>query len=552
MYQMYSNSKLYAIAKENYKNLTIYCETLDDEGYWENPKKILNQTIQEVLDMYVQAILINLALYSGHFEEEERKFIRTIPYNNMIEIPVSGAIEEETKNRVTKLVNSPPILIQLCGLRDSEKNLDTANLFFEGLLNILLALSYLNKTDDTYVSGYIQEYYRKVSAFIHSDHQNMKKTTVKQPYNKMTDREDILHFKELCNKHLNSKPTSLLDEKEELTDNNKIPQKRIREDFENQFNSDGKVKIHAPRLEALKKENVDIIESEQKKKKFAEIQMQIEEENRKRRLEELLMELKSLIGLDNVKKEINSLINLIKVRKLREGYQMPTMDMSYHMVFTGNPGTGKTTVARLVAKIYKELGLLTEGNLIETDRAGLVAGYVGQTALKVTEVVEKAIGGVLFIDEAYTLSASIGSNDFGGEAIDTLVKLMEDHRDNLVVIVAGYKEEMKGFLNSNTGLVSRFNKFIEFEDYSVNQLIEILEKNANDNGIHFTEEAIEHLRDCILNMSSEQSKSFGNARGIRNVFEKIVMNQANRIVLNEQPTMEQLQEIILEDVIGCI
>ncbi|MEI3407011.1 MAG: AAA family ATPase [Christensenellales bacterium] len=185
-------------------------------------------------------------------------------------------------------------------------------------------------------------------------------------------------------------------------------------------------------------------------------------------------QLDSLIGLESVK-EVRSLINLIKVRAMRKEHDLKVMDMSFHMVFTGNPGTGKTTVARLVAKIYKKLGFLSKGQLIETDRSGLVAGFVGQTAGKVTDVVNSALGGILFIDEAYALARKGMDNDFGDEAIDTLVKLMEDHRDDLVVIVAGYTDEMHDFLTSNPGLISRFNKYIDFPDYTDDELMAILE-----------------------------------------------------------------------------
>ena len=232
---------------------------------------------------------------------------------------------------------------------------------------------------------------------------------------------------------------------------------------------------------------------------------------------------------------------------MREKYCLPEIEMSYHMVFTGNPGTGKTTLARLVGKIYKELGILTHGEMTETDRSGLVAGYVGQTALKVKEVVEKAIGGVLFIDEAYAL-ASTGSNDFGGEAIDTLVKLMEDHRENLVVIVAGYTEEMKRFLKSNTGLMSRFNRFIPFPDYSTGELVEILSGMAKKAGLVLEEGLSDKITAYLERMTEKERYEFGNARGIRNLFETMVVNQANRIVTMENCSVEQLTLIKGEDI----
>lgn len=551
MYQTYSNSKLYEIAKDNYSKLVRFCNELDEEGYWENPMSILNQSIQETLDLYVQAILINLAINNGHMGEEECKFIRAIPCNNLLEISKDGILDSEKTKQVVKLVNSPPILIQLCGLRDSNKNLNTASLFFEALLNILLAMSYLNNASDVFVSVYIREFYRKVSAFVRTDHLMIKTNEKNESYyafhfgEEKDDYYDERMERDKDKFYTNEMNVDYNDTIKNLSQHsNNISLEEIPKECE-------KIKIHVPKIEELKREK-EILERQREKEREDNLNNYIKEENSKKNLEALLQELDELIGLDNVKTEINSLINLIKVRKLRANYNMPAMEMSYHMVFTGNPGTGKTTVARLIAKIYKELGFLTEGNLVEADRASLVAGFVGQTAIKVKEVVEKAIGGVLFIDEAYTLSSSMGTNDFGTEAIDTLVKLMEDHRDNLVVIVAGYKEEMKAFLKSNTGFISRFNKFIEFTDYTIDDLIEILIKNAKMNGMMIKEDAVKQIKIDILSMSDEKKATFGNARGVRNVFEKVVINQANRLVTYEAPSMEQLQEITLEDVINTV
>ena len=265
-------------------------------------------------------------------------------------------------------------------------------------------------------------------------------------------------------------------------------------------------------------------------------------------LDELMAQLDGLIGLDGVKREVRTLINLIKVRKLRKEHELKVMDMSFHMVFTGNPGTGKTTVARLIAKIYRKLGFLSKGQLVETDRSGLVAGYVGQTAGKVTEVVTSALGGILFIDEAYALARKGMENDFGREAIDTLVKLMEDHRDDLVVIVAGYTDEMHDFLTSNPGLISRFNKYIDFPDYSDDELMDILRMNAQKQGYTLSDGAQKLVREMLSSMTLSDRMDFGNARGMRNTLEKLVQEQANRIARQEgEITREMLEELSEED-----
>ncbi len=268
-----------------------------------------------------------------------------------------------------------------------------------------------------------------------------------------------------------------------------------------------------------------------------------------RPLEELLAELDALVGLERVKADVRQLINFLKVQRLREEQGLKSLPVSRHLVFYGNPGTGKTTVARLVAQIYRTLGVLRRGHLVETDRAGLVAGYVGQTAMKVRDVTQQALGGVLFIDEAYTL-ASGGENDFGREAVETLLKLMEDHRDDLVVIVAGYTGRMQEFLDSNPGLRSRFNKHIHFDDYGVEQLVKIFKTFCQKADFRLTGAAEGELASVFGVLCASRDETFGNARAARNLFDATLSKQANRLVSLPKVDREILSTVEAADIPG--
>lgn len=278
----------------------------------------------------------------------------------------------------------------------------------------------------------------------------------------------------------------------------------------------------------------------------------IEVEGDKRTLQELLDELNALVGLESVKAKVNDLIAYQKVQKLRRENNLHSSKNTLHLSFTGNPGTGKTTVARIVGRIYKQIGLLSKGHFIEVSRTDLIAGYQGQTALKVKKVIERAKGGVLFIDEAYSITENDHSDSYGRECLTELTKALEDYREDLVVIVAGYTEPMNKFFESNPGLKSRFNTFIEFENYQMKELEEILVKMCEKNDYLLSQEVKESVKVFFENEINRKNENFANGRLVRNVYDNLVMNHARRVIKIADVSRDDLSVITASDFEVCI
>jgi len=310
-----------------------------------------------------------------------------------------------------------------------------------------------------------------------------------------------------------------------------------------------KVVNKSDKFENKKNDSGETGKTELKSEEANQMELKSEEaEEPEKTQEELLAVLDGLVGLDNIKQSVKSLINYVKIRELRRENELPNPPLSLHMVFTGNPGTGKTTVARILSELYKAIGVLSKGQLVEVDRSGLVAGFVGQTAIKTSETVTSALGGILFIDEAYALAPDTGAaNDFGREAIETLLKLMEDNRDDLIVIVAGYSEPMERFITSNPGLESRFNRYFFFEDYNSDELYKIFDLMCIKSEYILTDEAKEYAKNHFTEIYENRDENFGNARHVRNFFEKMVAVHSDRISSLEGHTRDDLTVVILED-----
>ena len=336
-----------------------------------------------------------------------------------------------------------------------------------------------------------------------------------------------------------------------FSNNQKGDEKSI--DDSNHYSQDSTLQKFKEGLKNSSSYNPDASEDSQgiKEENMEDTVSEAEEEKEEESLEDILAKLNKLVGLENVKKDVNSLINLIQIRKIREERGIKQPDMSLHLVFSGNPGTGKTTVARLLGEIYSKLGILSKGHLVETDRSGLVAGYVGQTAIKTQDMIKEAMGGILFIDEAYSLSAAKGENDFGQEAIDTILKAMEDNREDFIVIVAGYPKLMDDFLHSNPGLESRFNKHLNFEDYNPQELFDIFVSMEEGSSLKLDKKAEEYLKGHFEDVYKCRGDNFANGRYVRNIFEKVLSNQANRLVKNEDISDDDLNTLTIDDFDDC-
>jgi stage V sporulation protein K len=281
-----------------------------------------------------------------------------------------------------------------------------------------------------------------------------------------------------------------------------------------------------------------------------------DEDDDTRTLEDLLDELNALVGLEKVKDKVQDLIVYQKVQKMRREKNLHSAKNTLHLAFTGNPGTGKTTVARIVGRIYKQIGLLSKGHFVEASRTDLIAGYQGQTALKVKKVIEQAKGGVLFIDEAYSITENDHSDSYGRECLTELTKALEDYRDDLVVIVAGYTEPMNKFFESNPGLKSRFNTFIEFDDYNSTELDKILLSMCKNNDYVLDDEAKEKIHLYFEQQTASKDENFANGRLVRNLYDDLVMNHARRVINTANPGSEELSTIKAVDFIfttknGC-
>ena len=354
-------------------------------------------------------------------------------------------------------------------------------------------------------------------------------------------------------KEVNQKINKNIEKDKESNNNQTLDEKKSRTFIDlNLMKGEIKKFINSPKIKNIKNK-ISNIENRLIKKEYTyeskSISKELDNQEGKEDLTKLLNNLESYIGLESVKNEINKIVNFQKINNERIKLGLVSENYSKHMVFYGPPGTGKSEIARLVGRIFNSLGVLSKGHFIETDRSSLIAGHVGQTAIKTKNILEMAKGGILFIDEAYTLTKNQENFDFGSEAISVILKFMEDYRDDLVVIVAGYEDEMNSFLQTNPGLKSRFNSFLYFPNYTEKELLEILIKLSNDRGYFIKHQSRESLKNDLAKISEFKNSQFGNARSMRNLLELAIKNQASRILKNEGRKIEDYQSLVREDFI---
>lgn len=462
--------------------------------------------------------------------------------------PNSSELTEYLQSTTAELLEPMEIIIK--SVRESRSEIEDAELFLNGFIRqvglyFANAKGYISKKDAAFIAD-IEECINT-----NSDWKGIPTNYLRDMFQKMVKTNDFLQELEvplpviLLQQYDNAKATDYA-----------VKAKSMYFRIANSIaKADGKIcekeEIALSRFKGILFDEIldNEISAESEKQYILRDTLSEKKNDKALSLNEQLNTLNSLTGLEKVKSDVAQLTNFLKVQQMREAKGMTVQPISRHLVFSGKPGTGKTTVARLLSQIYRSLGILSKGHLVETDRAGLVAAYVGQTALKVREVVTEAIGGVLFIDEAYTLSTG-GDNDFGREAIDTLLKMMEDNRDDLIVVVAGYTDKMSAFLQTNPGLRSRFNKYLEFEDYTPQQLVEIFELFCTNGGYKLASSTHDDLIRLFSVLYETRDDTFGNGRLARNLYEMTINNQANRIVMLPNVDDEILSSIEETDIPG--